>query len=304
MIAFGVSIVESEPYRRFSGPGLRRVMEPDSQLYAFASVGLDSRTFNLILDAAAKRDDLEALVLVHPHAELTDPGFCAKVRAALADPDVGVAGAVGASGVRSLAWWRGSVMSGPVRHHYHEHGEGEFAGYSWTRPQPGRGEVDVVDGVLMVLSPWVVRNLRFDDALVHGYGFDVDFCTQVRAAGRKVVVADFALTLHDQLDLFDKPELWVEAHMQVARKWEGRWPGAEPDERDWKQRARRAEAEREAARATAFSRELLVDARVERLEREFEEATGTLPWRLTRPLRRANKWRSDAAERRRRDSSR
>ena len=299
MIAFGLSIAESEPYRRFSGPGLRRVMEPGSELYAFASVGLTSRTYNLILDAAAQRDDLEALMLVQPHLELRDPQLGAKVREVLADPAVAVAGVVGANDVRSLAWWRGPVRSGSLRHHYYEHGEGEFDGFSWTRAEHGDGEVDAVDGVLMVLSPWAVRNVRFDDSLVHGYGFDVDYCLQVREAGRKVVLADLGATLHDDLDMIRKPEVWVEAHKQLAAKWEGRWPGAEPDARDWKERARRAEAEREAARALSFSRELLVDARVERLTRELEEATGSLPWRLTKPLRRLNKLRTDAAERRR-----
>jgi glycosyl transferase family 2 len=303
LIAFGLSIVESEPYRRFAGPGLARVMEPGSERYAFASVGLTSRTYNLILDAAALRDDLEALVLIDPHVELRDPELCGKVRQALADPGVAVAGCVGATGVRSLAWWRGEVRSGALVQHYYEHGEGEFDGFSWTRPTRGGGEVDAVAGVLMVLSPWAVRNLRFDDSLVHGYGFDVDYCLQARAAGRKVVVADLGLTVHAELDLLEKPELWVEAHIQLARKWEGRWPGAEPDAREWKERARRAEAEREAARAVAFSSELLVDARVQRLEKEMEEATGSLPWRLTEPLRRLNKLRTDAAERRRTSSS-
>jgi hypothetical protein len=299
LIAFGLSIVESEPYRRFSGPGLRLVMEPDSEEYAFASVGLTSRTYNLILEEAAKRDDLEALVLVNPEVELRDPQLCAKVRQLAANPEVAVAGCLGARGARSLAWWRGQVRSGAIRHHYYEHGEGELDGLSWTRAERDTGEVDVVDGGLMVLSPWAVRNVRFDEARVHGFGFDVDYCLQVREAGRKVVVADLALTRHSRLDLLEKPELWVEAHIQLARKWEGRWPGAEPEERDWKERARRAEAEREAARAEAVSGELLVDARVEQLEKELEEVTDSLPWRLTEPLRRLNKVRGDATARRR-----
>jgi hypothetical protein len=302
LIAFGLSIVESEPFRRFSGPGLVRAMEPDSVQLAFASVGLTSRTYNLILADAARREDLEALVLVHPHVEITDPGFCAKVREAVSDPEVAVAGVIGGKEVRSLAWWRGPVIAGSVRHHYHEFGEGELDGLSWTRAERGTGDVGAVDGVLMVLSPWAVRNARFDESLVHGWGFDVDYCLQAREAGKRVIVADLQLTVHDELDMIDKPELWVEAHMQLAAKWEGRWPGIEPDGRDWKERARQAEAEREAARALGFSRELLVDARVEGLERELAEATGSLPWKVTEPLRRANKWRHDQVDRRRRDS--
>ena len=62
-------------------------------MLANAAAGSIFRSYNLILDAAAAREDLEALVLVHQDAELADPDFCAKLRRALADPDVGVAAA-------------------------------------------------------------------------------------------------------------------------------------------------------------------------------------------------------------------
>lgn len=298
MIAFGLSIVEAEPYRRFSGPGLRRVAEPDSRVLAFSSVGAMPRTYNLVLEEAAKHDDLEALVLVQPNLEIVDPGFCDTVRRLLSEPDVAVAGCVGASGARTLAWWRGTVRAGRIRQHYHEHGEGEIDGFSLVPPGTGPGEVEVVDGRLMVLSPWAVRNLRFDETLPHGYGFDVDLCLQARSAGRRVVVGDLHVVLHDKLDPIREPELWVEAHQRLAEKWEGRWPGADPDERSWRERARRAEAEREAARARAFSRQLSADVRVLALERAMEEATDTVSWRLTEPLRRLNKARHDMRARR------
>ena len=107
MIAFGAAITEPEPYRRYAEPGIRRAAEADSEIYAFASVGSIFRSYNVVLDTAAEREDLEALVLVHAHAEIVDPHFCEKVRAALSDPDVGVVGCVGAVGVRSIAWWEG-----------------------------------------------------------------------------------------------------------------------------------------------------------------------------------------------------
>ena len=44
------------------------------------------------------------------------PRSCAKVRAALADADVAVVGAAGATGVRGAAWWEGdTVVGGAVR---------------------------------------------------------------------------------------------------------------------------------------------------------------------------------------------
>jgi len=298
LIAFGLSIVEDEPYRRFAGPGLTRAAEPDSLVLAFSSVGAMPRTYNLVLAEAARHDELEALVLVQSHVEIVDERFCAKVRELMGEPGVAVAGCVGATGPRSLAWWRGTVRSGRIRQHYHEHGEGEIEGLSLVPPGLGPGEVDVVDGRLMVLSPWAVRNLRFDETLLHGYGFDVDLCLRAREAGRRVLVGDLQVLVHEKLEPIREPELWVEAHQRLAERWEGRWPGAQPDERSWRERARRAEAEREAARATAFSSQLAADVRVLALEKAMEEATGTVSWRLTEPLRRLNKARRDRRARR------
>ena len=292
MIAFGSSVIDPEPYRRYAEPGLRLAAEPDSEIYAFAPAGSMPRTFNLILDVAGRRDDLEALVLVHPHAEIADPDFCGHVREALRDPRVGVAGCVGATGVRSIAWWEGKVRSAEVRHRYVDHGGGELPAFSWAQPEPAPGEVECVDGLLLVLSPWVVRNLRFDEALATNFGVELDFCLQVRAAGRKVVVANLPTIHHRALRLVDETEAWVEAHIRVAEKWDGRMPGAERNGDDWKARARRAEAEREAARAFAQANLLARDARVQNLERALEEVTGTRSWRLTEPLRRLNHWRA------------
>jgi hypothetical protein len=301
MIAFGSSIGETEPYHRYCEPGIRFAAEPDSQVFAFAAAGPISRTYNLILDAAGTREDLEALVLVHAHAEIVDPAFCQKVRAVLSDEDIGVAGCIGATGVRSIAWWEGSVVSGPVTHRYLEHGGGEMPAFSWASREPAPAEVDTVDGFVLVLSPWAVRNVRFDEGLFLGTGFDLDFCLQVRRDGRKVVAADFAVTYHRSLEVVPKEglELWVEAHMQWAEKWDQRLPGTDEDQVDWKERARRSEAEREAARAIAHSNSLRHDARVYELERTWDKLAATRSWRITEPLRRVNLWRKETLERRR-----
>ena len=88
------------------------------------------RGYNLLLDVAAGHDDLEALVIVDPRTEIADPGFCARVREALRDPDVAVAGPVGARDVSTIAWWEGEVSCAPIVHRYYEHGGGEMAGYA------------------------------------------------------------------------------------------------------------------------------------------------------------------------------
>ena len=296
MIAFGVSATEGEAYRRYTRPGLELAKEADSEVYVFAAVGQVARTYNLLLEASSRHDDLEALVLVHPHTKLTDPELCEKVRLALSDPEVAVVGAAGARGVRTIAWWEGEISRGAVSQHYQEYGGGEMPAFSWKPHEPPRQEVDAVDGLLMVLSPWAVRNLQFDEALALGHGYDVDFCFQARQMGRKVVTADISLEFHQSLELLQDHSLWVEAHIHVAEKWQGQIPGdqsgdVEPSEEDWKRRARRAEAQREAARSIAYGSALSLDARVLVLRKELHWTEGTLSWRITEPLRRLNHWR-------------
>ncbi len=299
MIAFACAITSGEAYRRFAEPGVERAKEPDSAVFSYAAIQPIARTFNLILDAARDLDDLEALVLVHPHTEIVDPEFCQKVRAALSDPDVGVVGCTGATGVRSIAWWEGQVTSAPITHHYHEHGGGELKAYFWADQSPPPSEVESLDGHMLVLSPWVARNVRFDEALFLNYGFDLDYCLQVRSAGKKLSVVDLRAVHHEPLELVRNLDLWVEGHIRVAEKWDTVIRGETGDEADWKRRARRAEAEREAARAVAFSHGLKLDARVLELERELEEKTSTLSWHVTAPLRELNRLRREASERRR-----
>jgi hypothetical protein len=139
-----------------------------------------------------------------------------------------------------------------------------------------------------VLSPWAVRTLRFDESLSTGHGYDVDFCLQARAAGRKVITADLRAIHHRPLELIEDLDVWIEGHIDVAGKWDGRWPGRSA-ESDWRRRARRAEAEREAARTVAYSSALRLDAEVLALERELAEMTGSRSWRVTAPLRWLNR---------------
>ncbi len=299
MIAFGASISGDVSYRRYAEPGIRLASEPDSETFAFSSIEPVGRTYNLILDAAAKREDLEALVLVNPHTEITDPQLCAKVRQALADPCVAVVGAAGATGVRDIGWWDGTVFSAPLLQRYEECGGGELPAFSWAERHAPPAEVETVDGQLLALSPWAVRSLRFDEALVLGHGFDLDFCLQVRGAGRTVVVADLRAIHHRSIEFVPDLDVWVQAHIDVAEKWDRTLHGPVGDEAAWKRRARRAEAEREAERALAYSVAMGRDAQLLVLERALAEKTESLSWRLTAPLRALNEMRRRRARRRR-----
>jgi hypothetical protein len=295
MLAFGCSITAPDIYARCAEPGIRRVAEPDSVVFANAAAGSIFRSYNRLIEQAAGLEGLEALVLVHQDAEILDPTFCSKLRRALADPQVGVVGCVGAIDVRSIAWWEGSVTWASFTHRYGEFGGGEVPSFTWTNeelPAYARtGEVDTLDGFVLALSPWAVSTLRFDEGLgsqIHGY--DLDFCLQVREAGRKVVTADFKVVHHHSLELVSEPQVWIDAHIRMAEKWEGRMPGIGLPNwgaaaSDWKRRARQSEAEAGATRLERVSVQLQGEARERQLKAEIDEMTSSISWRLTAPLR-------------------
>jgi hypothetical protein len=294
MIAFACAITEVTHYEDFAGAGISAAAEPDSPILVQMSPRTDFRTLNLLLERASEIENLEALVLVHEKAEIIDPRFCAKLRAALSDPRVGVVGAIGATGVRSIAWWDGRVSGGSSVYRDTELHREEFPSLTWDGWNPHReldppGEVDTVDGVLLCLSPWVVENVRFDEALGPRYGPDFDLCCQVRAAGRRVITADLQVAHYYPLGVIEDPDTWLEAHIHAAEKWD-EWLTSAPTETEaeWRRRARRAEGEAAAARLLSATRTYAIQALMRQQEREMSEVTDSASWRVTKPLREAN----------------
>jgi hypothetical protein len=290
MIAFGCSITKPEQFRECAEPGIDRAAEADSVRYVLPAAGTIAESYNATLDRAAERDDLEALILVHQDAEIMDADLCATVRAALSDPEVGLIGCAGALDVRSIAWWEGSVTLASFINRYAEHGGGDLASFSWdwddAPPWAQTGEVETLDGFVLVFSPWAVQTIRFDESLSRFHGYDLDYCLQVREAGRKVITADFRAIHHRQIEMLPDPEEWVAAHIAVAEKWDGRMPRVGTAPGTWRERALRAEAERDAAGAMAHSKVVELEAHARELRRGLAETRGSLSWRLTAPLRR------------------
>lgn len=243
MIAFGTAVTNRETYARYARAGFDLAAEPDSIVIARDNDGTLSDGYNEILERARGLEGLEALVLVHQDLEITDAAFCATVRDCLADPEVAVIGCAGAERVTGLAWWD----PGPV-----------LGSYDWVPPQGEPvpmdewdafvqvetvTEVAAIDGMVIVLSPWAVAELRFDPGLdPSAHAYDIDICFQARANGKKVVVAPVGVSHHHDLVVLRDPSDWIEAHQRLARKWDGA-----ADERSWEERSRLAEARAGAA---------------------------------------------------------
>lgn len=289
MIAIGCSITKDDLFDAYAGPSIESIREPDTKILMFPSAGSIFRSYNIVLDQAAKIEGLDALVLLHQDAEIVDPEFLDKVRRSLMDPEVALVGSAGANNVRSIAWWEGENARASHTQRFQDFGGGEIPAIRMTGKRPSEtdpvGEVDVIDGVVMALSSWAVRNLRFDESIggeIHGYDFDL--CMQARAAGKKVVTQDFRVVHHHSLEPVGEVEGWIDTHMKLSRKWNDQLPGAGQPV-DWEERALRAEAELSATRLNEGAAAIIWEANVKHLERDVKGIERSASWRLTRPLR-------------------
>jgi hypothetical protein len=214
MLAFGTAITDDDAYRRWGLAGIGVAAEPDSVVLERRGGSLQ-HAYNDMLEEAGALPELQALVLLHQDIELRDVRFAAKVREALCDPEVGLLGTAGARNVRSLLWPRGERFG---RYWFGHEGVARQMRFD---PPVGACPVDAVDGALLVLSPWAVRELRFDtrfEPWFHGY--DVDFSFQVRARGRKVVVVNLDAIHWSSRTTLDPRAHWIEASVAWQRKWD------------------------------------------------------------------------------------
>lgn len=200
-------VADQAKYDQCVVPGLRRCVEPDSVVATVATQTSIHKAYNEALEHFAAADGLEALVLMHEDVEILAEDFCDRVRAVLADDGVAICGPVGARGITGLDWWEGEV-AGRI---------GETRGLLDKGFDPP--DVDGLDGLMLVLSPWAVRELRCDDVTYTGFhAYDLDLCFAARAAGRRVVVADLPV-MHYTKTGFGDQEAWLAADAAFKRKW-------------------------------------------------------------------------------------
>lgn len=291
MIVFGCAITRPEEFDAYAKPGIEAARESDSEILTVSSEGTIFRAYNDLMEHARQFEEIEALVLVHQDTEIVSSGFCAIVREALSNPNVAIVGCVGAIGVRSIAWWEGAITTASFSHRYDEMGGGQIDGFSWdpreAAPYARYGDVETVDGFILVLSPWAVNALRFDESLGRIHGYDLDICLQAREAGRKVVTADFRAIHHRSLWPISDPDDWAQANVRVVKKWEGRAEGIGAGAGTWRERALRAEAGADAARLTGYLLDSEREAIVKKLQADIQETVESVSWRLAGPITRS-----------------
>lgn len=201
MITYGCCVGSWEKFERYVRPHVGR--------HVIATSGHSGivAAYNLILEAVQDWRDLEALILLHDDLELIDADAEAKLVAPLADPTVGLVGVCGGGG-QELYWWNHA----PIGHQRTDVRLIDFG--------PREGNVTLIEGSVMVLSPWVVQNLRFDPRFEHWHGYD-ELGMQVQFHGRRAVVVDVD-THHHNPEGYPSPENAAQcrlANQLYQEKW-------------------------------------------------------------------------------------
>lgn len=216
MVVFGVAVTDRELFEAIAQPSIRRVAEPDSVVLTRHDRDSIQEPYNEFLEQASRYSSLEALVLLHQDLELLDDSLLRRARPLLSEPGVGLIGAFGGRRVPPHYWSEAETLFGravtPTVDFHHS---------------AGAHEVEVVDGQLLVVAPWVVRTLRFSEALAADFhGYDVDFSMRVRAAGGRVVCDDVPYC-HRMARPWSDPVAVRRAGWEVAKMWD---PAIRPPE--------------------------------------------------------------------------
>lgn len=216
MIVYGVCVASDDRLCRLALPGIERCSGPGATVFLRRNERSIFSAYNSILEEAAWIDDLTGLVLLHEDTEIRDERLRPKLEALFADGSVGLVGAIGARDVTSLAWWEGDRR-------------GRISWDGITADERGRvddfgaetSDVESIDGLFMALSPWTVRNVRFDDRRYRGFhGYDVDYSFEVRSRGRRVVVSDLDLHHHASLAAGFSDRL---GFLRNNIRWQAKW---------------------------------------------------------------------------------
>lgn len=228
MIGFGVAIGSEEKYSRIALPGIERYRDPEAPLIELRGRRCLFSAYNEILDGFAADPTVEIGVLLHEDTEILDPSFESKVRWGLSDPHAAIVGTIGAVGVQGIDWWVhdygvGSTILQPIDPEVLY--ETPLLEGAEVSGMGSSGEADMVDGYLLALSRWAIRELRFDaDGIGPGFhGYDADICFQARERGRKVLAVEMDVAHHRNSVGPDRyREDWLRAQIAFRRKWERR----------------------------------------------------------------------------------
>ncbi len=166
-----------------------------------------AQAYNQILDGARADDGWDYLVLQHDDLEITDPHADEKFREIFEDPEVALIGVAGGRNVHGLDWWNCET----VGHQMIDTGMLDFG--------PREGDVQLIEGSLMVFSQWAINNLYFDP--LPGFHSYDEIAFKALDAGKRVVVADVDTHHHTILGFKSEAseQAWHHGNEWFREKW-------------------------------------------------------------------------------------
>jgi hypothetical protein len=201
VVAYGTCVGSWDKFNRWVVPRVG-----DRPLLGLAGQHSIATAYNSILDAYRGRG-LDALVLLHDDLEILDPAAEEKFLNALDDSKVALVGVAG-SNLKSMHWWNGRTLG----HQYTDSGLLDF-GERW-------GDALMLEGSILVLSPVMIENLRFDTRYPGFLGYD-DVCLTVWTQGFKSVVVNVATHHHSTVGIKSVAVQrdWDRTERLFNRKW-------------------------------------------------------------------------------------
>ena len=202
VIAYGCCVGDWGRFNRYVQPRLT-----SAGCFGISGAKSIANAYNSVLSACLPRE-LEALIFVHDDLEIIDPDAEAKFLEVLKDPEVALVGVAGARNVPGLAWWNGDTVG-------HQQIETQMIDFGERS-----GDVDALEGSILVFSPWAIKFLRFDP-LPGFHGYDVLISRKAREYKKRVVVADVDTFHHTHLGWRsgDSQTEWQQAEAYYQAKW-------------------------------------------------------------------------------------
>jgi hypothetical protein len=203
VIAFGVCVGSWDKLQKFVIPHVG-----DWPLIGVSGQTSIASAYNAILAACRYKRPVDYLILQHDDLEITDPLYASKFLAAISEPDVALVGVAGGRSDAGLAWWNRD----PIGHQLTDSMMIDFGQRS--------GEVDLLEGSILALSPWAISNLHFDQHLSGFHGYD-EIAAQARWRGKKAVVIDVDTHHHTNVGFKsrDSEAEWLRGDQYFREKW-------------------------------------------------------------------------------------
>lgn len=202
VVAYGCCVGSWDKFDRYVA-----LRTGDSPMQAYSDQRSIAVAYNQMINIY-RGADVDALVLLHDDLEITDPDFEAKILEAVARPDVALVGVCGGRGAGSLAWWNADT----VGHQLIDSGMLDFGAHA--------GDVDMIEGSIMVLSPWAIANLEFDEGY-GGFHAYPEISLSAREKGKRTIVIDVDTYHHTTLGFksLESQESWFESDRRFREKW-------------------------------------------------------------------------------------